>query len=438
MTDSSPESSKPPSLREDALAIIRRLRDNGHTAYFAGGSVRDMLLGLDPKDYDVATDAPPDRVRQLFSNTQAVGAAFGVILVRHGPSQIEVATFRTDDKYEDGRRPTAVHFTTAQEDAKRRDFTINGLFFDPIENNVIDYIGGQQDLQSKTLRAIGDPDHRFAEDHLRLLRAVRFAARFDLTIDPATAQAIQRHADHLKRISPERIADELRLTFQPATRNAAWRMLQDLSLADVVFRHWPPMTVPSRLWFLFFALGDAPAPLGLALATAFLSRSVSADHSLSSGDLMQAVRHQLEPAPVAAAVHAMRKALKISNDEADQMGDTLLQLRPLLAVTAPTLVQKKRFLAHPAAPLARRLLDAMNACDLFRGRITMLQPEFDELLKTDFTPPPLITGDDLTAAGFTPGPIFKRILDSVYDAQLEGRITTKDQALAMARDLSKQ
>src|SRR5436190_19432304 len=151
---------KPPSHRDDALAVVRRLREAGHIAYFAGGCVRDQLLGLEPKDYDIATNARPDRVRQLFSNTQAVGAAFGVILVRHRKSQIEVATFRTDLKYVDGRRPEGVVFTTAEEDAKRRDFTINGLFYDPIEDRVIDYVGGQEDLEKNVLRAIGNPDER--------------------------------------------------------------------------------------------------------------------------------------------------------------------------------------------------------------------------------------------------------------------------------------
>src|SRR5687768_567649 len=164
------------STREDALAVVRRLRDAGHVAYFAGGCVRDLLLGLEPKDYDVATDAPPERVRSLFNRTQAVGAAFGVILVRQRDSQVEVATFRSDGRYDDGRRPTGVRFTTAEEDARRRDFTINGLFLDPLDGDkVIDFVGGQEDLKAGRLRAIGDPDARFAEDHLRLLRAVRFA-----------------------------------------------------------------------------------------------------------------------------------------------------------------------------------------------------------------------------------------------------------------------
>src|SRR5215212_7276936 len=156
-----PDPSPRHANRDDAVAVVRRLREAGHVAYFAGGCVRDLLLGREPKDYDIATDAPPDRVRQLFSNTQAVGAAFGVILVRQGRSVIEVATFRTDLRYRDGRRPEGVVFTTAEEDAKRRDFTINGLFFDPIENKVIDYVGGKEDLRNKVLRAIGQPEHRF-------------------------------------------------------------------------------------------------------------------------------------------------------------------------------------------------------------------------------------------------------------------------------------
>src|SRR5688572_13668746 len=212
MTEPSDQPPEIHSTRQDALAVVQRLRGAGHVAYFAGGCVRDLLLGLEPKDYDVATDAPPDRVRELFKRTQAVGQAFGVILVRVGRSQVEVATFRTDGTYLDGRRPSEVRFTTAEEDARRRDFTINGLFLDPMENDrIIDYVGGQEDLAARRLRAIGDPAARFGEDHLRLLRAVRFAARFSLEIAPATAMAIESKASSLKGISPERIAEELRL-----------------------------------------------------------------------------------------------------------------------------------------------------------------------------------------------------------------------------------
>ncbi|HEX3359026.1 MAG TPA: CCA tRNA nucleotidyltransferase, partial [Tepidisphaeraceae bacterium] len=197
---------KPRGERSDALAILQRLRSAGHVAYFAGGCVRDLLLGRTPKDWDVATDAQPGVVRGLFPNSQAVGAAFGVILVRYRRNSVEVATFRADAEYVDGRHPTGVLFTNAQEDARRRDFTINGLFLDPLregttEDQVLDYVGGRDDLSLKLIRAIGDPDARFNEDHLRMLRAIRFAARFGFEIESQTAAAIRDHATQLIRIS---------------------------------------------------------------------------------------------------------------------------------------------------------------------------------------------------------------------------------------------
>src|SRR5688572_30028855 len=243
MTEPSDQPPEIHSTRQDALAVVQRLRGAGHVAYFAGGCVRDLLLGLEPKDYDVATDAPPDRVRELFKRTQAVGQAFGVILVRVGRSQVEVATFRAEGKYLDGRRPSEVRFTTAEEDAKRRDFTINGLFLDPVTDEVIDYVGGQEDLKNNVLRAIGDPRVRFEEDYLRLLRAVRFVARFNMNLDPETAKAIRAGAANLKAISPERVADELRLMLTPATRKVAWPNLENYGLAQVIFRNWRPFDV---------------------------------------------------------------------------------------------------------------------------------------------------------------------------------------------------
>jgi poly(A) polymerase len=267
---------RPRSDRDDALAVVRRLREAGHVAYFAGGCVRDQLLGLTPKDYDVATDAPPQRVRELFTRTDAVGAAFGVILVRHRRSQIEVATFRTDLEYRDGRRPEGVRFATAEQDAQRRDFTINGLFFDPLEDRVIDYVGGQADLEARVVRAIGEPDRRFEEDHLRLLRAVRFATRFRFKIDPATEDAIVRHAAQLARISPERIAEELLLILAPPGRTLAWALLEKYHLSAVVFRFlklpWelpasPPPTATHIPSCLFLRTQDAVA-VGRAVAGA--------------------------------------------------------------------------------------------------------------------------------------------------------------------------
>src|SRR2546430_4608188 len=305
---------KPRCDRADATAIVKRLRANGHEAYFAGGCVRDLLLGLEPKDWDVATDAPPNRVRELFTKTEAVGAAFGVILVRHGRSVVEVATFRSEANYLDGRRPSEVRFTTAQEDAQRRDFTINGLFLDPLEDDrVIDFVGGQEDLAARRLRAIGDPSARFAEDHLRLLRAVRFAARFGLEIAPATAMAIEQRAELLKGISPERIAEELRLMLCPPTRSAAWLLLWKFELLHVVLRFLPlkeeVQINPSKSVFLASAPG-AQISFGLALASAIL------DVELHQGNDVLAV---VEKRNVNRIARAGDKALKLSNVEFDEM-----------------------------------------------------------------------------------------------------------------------
>ena len=388
--------------------------------------MRDLLLGLEPKDYDVATDALPQKVRSLFRNTQAVGQAFGVILVRLGRSVVEVATFRTDGKYLDGRHPEEVQFTTAEEDAKRRDFSINGLFFDPIENRVLDFVGGREDLSNKTLRAIGDPEARFEEDHLRLMRAIRFAARFDLTIEPTTRKAIVDHAEHLVRISPERIGEELRLMLTPATRVAAWRHLRDLRLLPVILRFLPgSSTQPPAIPAIFPEL-DPGRSIGMGLALA----AITLCYRRGSAGLPP-ILLLLTPEQIRRSVQACRKALKISNDDSDAMAGAL-DVLPLLRDEPPSVALMKRFLARPHSGDARRLLDAMLKAEPTVSRITWLRERFAELEKTDVAPPPLVTGDDLIAAGLVPGPLFKRVLDAAYDAQLEGRVRSKEEALEFA------
>lgn len=416
------------------MAIVQRLRAAGHVAYFAGGCVRDYVLGLDPKDYDVATDAPPQRVRELFPDTQAVGAAFGVILVHMRPSVIEVATFRAEGPYHDGRRPSQVRFTTAQEDAHRRDFTINGLFLDPMTDMVIDYVGGQADLASRTLRAIGIPSQRFEEDHLRLLRAIRFAARFDLHIEPKTAEAILAHAPLLKRISPERIAEELRLMLTPPTRNRAWPMLWEYRLVGEIFRFLSPRENvffnQDRSIFLQIIPSES-IPFSLALAAGGLCYRCQMAGEISDSQLLLILGEARQMAKAA------RQALRISNEESDGMEQTLIGAAKLLENAAPTLALKKRFLARPTSKMSRQLLDAMDASGFYRSAIPALRDDLNELQKTDFAPPPLLTGDDLTTAGLSPGPIFRKILDWVYDAQLENRIQTRPEALEMAMNLAK-
>jgi poly(A) polymerase len=439
------EASSPSSLREDALSVLRRLREAGHVAYFAGGCVRDLLLGLTPKDYDVATDAPPTRVRELFAKTQAVGAAFGVILVRYHRSLIEVATFRAEAGYQDGRHPTEVRFTTAEEDARRRDFTINGLFLDPLqdgplESQVIDYVGGRADLAARVIRAIGEPDLRFAEDHLRLLRAIRFSSRLDFQIEPATADAIHRQGKHLARISPERIADELRRMLPIASGLRAWHDLrvQFPDLSDVIFRFacdGPDAETRRRSPALFRgAISPPPAPWPFGLCLAYvaldwqLSRSEPHDPAALVGALARPAVQQM--------ARALRQSLRISNEELDEMTGTLEGVGLLLRSDHPLAIALvKRFLARPTAVLSRRLLSDLHGY-VDPARLRELLDIVEALAQQDYAPQPLITGDDLTTAGLMPSPLFKRILDSVYDAQLETRITTREQGLALALQLA--
>jgi poly(A) polymerase len=293
------------------------------------------------------------------------------------------------------------------------------MFFDPIEKKVIDYVGGQEDLNNRVLRAIGEPNHRFEEDHLRLLRAVRFAARFQLTIDALTADAIRRHADQLKRITPERIAEELRLMLTPQTRVQAHRMLCDFGLLSIVLRLLPDAQPPVGI---FAAIDEPTISFGLSLAAIVLDAR--------GGELQTTTK-------IREASAAMRQALKISNDESDMMEGALafgLQLQD----TPPSVATLKRFLATPTAPVARSLMHALARVGILSARIENVLQTLTELEKTEYAPTPFVTGDDLTAAGLKPGPLFKKVLDAVYDAQLEARVTNKVAALDLALILAKQ
>jgi poly(A) polymerase len=439
---SNAKTAKPPCLRGDAVAVVRRLRNGGFVAYFAGGCVRDSLLGLEPQDYDVATDARPDDVRRLFAQTQAVGAAFGVVLVRIGFSVVEVATFRTDGPYRDGRRPDSVTFTDAEHDARRRDFTINGLFQDPLTRQIIDHVGGREDLEARLLRAIGDASQRFGEDHLRLLRAVRFAARFGLTIEPATAEAIGRHAAELRHISPERVAEELRAMLMPASRRSAWPLLERFGLADVILRFASGPEGPAaegaaafgRLMPLMDRLPDAAIPFGVALAGAVLARQPM---EAAADAIVLATRH----AAVVATARALDKALRFSNDDDQQLRTVLESVGKLIdhpADQLPRIAILKRFLALPDAGHARALLRAIAAVGPHARVVAAVEKRLEELVAGNVAPPPFIDGNDLIAMGLTPGKLFKRLLDEVYDAQLEERVSSKGEAIEMARIIARR
>lgn len=396
--------------REFATEIVRTLQQAGHTALWAGGCVRDERLGLTPNDYDVATDARPEQVRKLFRRTVAVGAAFGVIEVvgPRGPDgeflTVEVATFRSDGAYIDGRRPESVVFSSPEEDAQRRDFTINGMFFDPLKGELIDYVGGQRDLDAKILRAIGDATARFTEDKLRVLRAVRIAARFGLAIDPDTLAAGRRIAPEITVVSAERIAEELRKLLTHPNRVRGMELLRDFGLHDVILPELRGQFDVS----VVAALGvGASFPLAFAALLSPLGRP---------------------------AAEAVADRLKLSGAEKTRAAWLVENRNQLLDPELMRPSQLYPILTHPGACELVALHRALSTS----WRMHLDHVEFCERVLRDtppevLNPPPLITGEDLIAAGMKPGPAFKRILEAARAAQLDGQLRSKDEALGFAR-----
>lgn len=414
------------SPREAALRIVRTLRDGGHEAYLAGGCVRDELLGLAPKDYDVATDATPSRVGSLFRRTREVGKSFGVMLVSMGAFVVEVTTFRREHGYSDRRRPDSVEFCDAVSDAHRRDFTINALFIDPlappemvrgvaVAGHVIDHVGGLVDMDRALIRAVGDPERRLAEDNLRALRAVRFAARLGFAIEESTARAIRQHAAELAGVSRERIGDELRRMLAERSRADAASLIETLGLDAPVFDE-PPRASTSDVGVLRSLAG--PAPFSTALAAWAIDRTGPAAFD---GER-------------AALVARYRRALCLSNDERAALDDTLEGLSLLVhRWDGLRVAWQKRAAASAWFAQSAKLLDAID-----EPRAARLEARVHELEASEggIAPTPLVTGDDLVAAGIAPGPMFGKWLDAVYDAQLEGGPRTRSEALELARSLS--
>lgn len=393
------------TAREAATAIVRQLVDAGYTAYFAGGCVRDRVMGNEPEDYDVATDARPEEIVKVFPRAQGVGESFGVMLVWRSGHTIEVATFRTEGQYSDGRHPDEVHFSDAEHDATRRDFTINGLFEDPLEERIIDYVGGVQDIEHRAIRAIGDPDARLREDRLRMLRAVRFAARFAFEIDAATADAIRTGAEELQGVSRERIGQEIKRMLMDANRGvAAWEM-QYLGLDRIVLREPRETVAPTRL----SRLADRAA-YPTALAAWLLDR------------------HEQQHEAWRTIAERWADALMLSNVERSALNACLEAYRKLRSDWSQLGVARQKRLAASAA--FNEALAIVQAID--RPLFIDIRRRVAELAETELAPEPLITGDDLIAVGLRPGPGFQRILDAVYDAQLEGGIDAKEQAVELA------
>jgi tRNA nucleotidyltransferase/poly(A) polymerase len=411
MTSSFPnagEGDLPLRSREAALAVLLALRRAGHEAYFAGGCVRDRLLKIPPTDYDIATSARPEDVRAVFRSAHSVGESFGVMLVRKKGFIIQVATFRTDGAYSDSRHPDAVTYSDAEHDAQRRDFTINGLFEDPLADRIIDFVGGQSDLQNRVVRAIGDPRARLFEDRLRMLRAVRFAARFGFTIEAETAEAIRQGATELAGVSRERIGLEVRRMLSDPNRTVAAWEIQYLGLDHAVLQEPNCLAAPSRLSQL-----PDEADFSTALAAWLLDR-----HEATGGDLRAIARR-------------WGKALMLSNDDmagfhgSMEVYQTLRHRWSSLGVAA-----QKRLASSPGFEQGLLLLQATD-----RQAFIDIRRRVIALAETGLSPAPLLDGTDLIAAGLQPGPAFKRVLDSVYDAQLEGAIQHRDEAMTLARRL---
>ena len=426
----------------EAIAIVMRLRRAGFVAYLAGGCVRDRVLGVAAKDYDIATDARPEVVQHLFDNTVAVGAKFGVILVISGGDEFEVATFRADAHYVDGRRPTAVHFGTIEEDAARRDFTINGMFYDPEHDRVIDLVGGMRDLHAGTIRAIGAPRERFAEDRLRMLRAVRLAARLDFAIEPATWTAIQEASAHVEVISAERIGEEIVMAL---TEGGAARAM-DLMLQSGLMRTVLPEVVrlvgceqpanfhPEGDVFVHTRLALAMLEPGctetLAFGTLFHDISKPECRALHEGKVTF-YGHTERGGEVAADILRRLKRSRFVQERVAYLVRYHLRLCMAPQMRPATL---KRMLREEGFDELLELsrLDAL-ASSSYLGFYHFCRAAIRELGHHEIRPAPLIGGDDLIAMGFTPGPLFKVILKEVEDRQLDGELRNRDDALDYVR-----
>jgi poly(A) polymerase len=386
--------------KQAAVQIVRRLRQAGFEALLAGGCVRDMLLKRRPNDYDVATNARPQDVSRLFRRTLKVGAKFGVVVVLIDKNQIEVATFRTESNYSDGRHPAKVSFTTAKKDAARRDFTINAMFYDPVTRKVIDYYGGQADLKNKIIRTVGDPAERFSEDYLRMLRAVRFSTQLGFSIDPQTKSAVCAGAQNITKISGERIATELEGILVSPNRTNGVLLLIKMGLAGVIF----PGFAASDADFAIGVLSNLPKEIDFALGLA----------GLFAGFPTQFAIEKCEP-------------LKLSRNHYRHITFLLDHRDKLLSDLS--LSELKLFLSGPYFDDLFTLQKAIQkAKGQTIGPLIKLRKRISQLKGVELKPKPLLTGHDLIALGAVPGPTLGQLLREMYIAQLEGHLHSADQA----------
>lgn len=435
-----------PAARQTATSFARRLKKAGHVAYFAGGCVRDRLLGKEPKDYDIATSATPAQVTALFPGSNEVGAHFGVVIAKEHGTTVEIATFRTDGSYRDGRRPDTVTFSTPEEDAKRRDFTINGLFEDPESGEVIDFVGGRADLYAGILRAIGTPADRFNEDSLRLMRAIRFATTLGFEIEAETWSAIQAHADGLLRISPERIREEFsRLIVQPARARGL-----DLLVDSGLIQHFMPEVLPligceqPPQWHpegdvyvhtrIMLDMLGPEAPLELCLAV--LLHDIAKPPTQTFDEEEGRIRFNGHDAMGATMAEEILRRLKYPNHVIEDVAFMVSRHMQFMNVQQMRTAKLKRFMSAPTFPLELDLhrVDC-GSSNGFTDNLDFLIGKREEFAAAPLIPPPLVTGHDLIQMGLKPSPRFSEILDAVQTEQLEGRLTERAAALEWVKGL---
>ena len=425
-----------------ACRIVEKLRQAGFTALFAGGCIRDALLGCPCEDIDIATDAVPTTIMGLFPHHAAVGASFGVVLVVEDGIPYEVATFRSDHGYADGRRPSGVTFSSPEEDSRRRDFTVNGLFYDPLERRLIDYVGGVRDLRSRLLRTIGRPEDRFGEDHLRIMRAVRFSARYGLTMETATRAAIAPLAGTLARISAERIRDELVKSLTKEGAHVALELFRSCGILDVVLpevaalagvqqpeNFHPEGDVFTHTKLMF---KNANYPLSPTLALAILLHDVGKPPTYREAeDRIRFHGHPEVGADMAGEILGRLKCSRHETEAVEAMVREHLRFANVMEMRPSTL---KRFLRLPnfGEHLELHRLDCesshriLSHYDFCKDQLATLDAEA-------LRPAPLLGGGDLLALGLTPGPQFKKILLELEDLQLEGKVVSREEALAWVR-----
>lgn len=424
-----------------AAEIAKRLRAAGHTAYLAGGCVRDLVMRETPKDYDIATTAAPEQVEKVFPKCIPVGKKFGVMIVVHGDCHFEVATFRKEGAYDDARHPSSVSFTDAEEDAKRRDFTVNGLFYDPLEKKVIDFVGGVKDIKKKQIRAIGNPADRFSEDHLRLLRAVRFAANLGFSIEAKTWSALKRLSRKIHTVSSERIRDELVKMFTRPRAGEALRLLSKSGLLREILPEIETMKGVKQQPD-FHPEGD------VFVHTALLMDKLKAPSvTLAFGSLLHDVGKPPTFSKEAGAIHFYNHAhvgaglarnlltrLRFSNREIEQIVSCVENHMKFADVKKMRVGKLKQFAVREnfMTELELHRIDCLSShgkLDLYR----FLKRKMKEFAKESLKPKPLINGHDLLALGIEAGPAMKEILEEAYTLQLEGKITSKDEACDWAK-----